>query len=390
MLFRYILSSFFEKYQWISWKIFFDDRSYPRQETDPYFVLLKDMPTTQSIEVYHNIGSNVNATTLEECNFRKKVQIITLSDSEVQIRILAGRVQDIRPDIQNENHHHNRLYFQWYWSTPGRPHNWVVLHLRHAQLRKGETTVWWILDKEKTIITYNKYYLMPPSLRPKNSIFSYWHSHTPSENNQWTIRISGGRDLKSTVTLDPRTSTQCWPYYLGPEQCSDRENHTYCTPMLDRLEKTLLQSPTNVTNWEDRLQYEPFCKPYFQKLERRHDISRYYKKLVQVSQSSDLSNFKCFFLHSTHLTNWNTTHKLTRIKFYNLENQMQQMLMQFDQQYNSTAEMVKNYEYYQIQVRHSDLLLLRSMDQLESITDENYSTRLSQKMTALSDKARIA
>ena len=69
---------------------------------------------------------------------------------------------------------------------------------------------------------------------------------------------------------------------------------------------------------------------------------------------------------------------------------MQQMLMQFDQQYNSTAEMVKNYEYYQIQVRHSDLLLLRSMDQLESITDENYSTRLSQKMTALSDKARIA
>ena len=152
MLFPYILTSFFEKYQCISWKSFFDDRSYPRQETDPCYVLLKDMPTIRSTEVNHNIGSDINASTLEECNFRKKVQIITLSDSEVQIQIPAGPVQDIRPDIQNENHHHDRLYFQWYWSTPDRLHNWIVVHLRHGQLRKRETTVWWILDKVHTVI----------------------------------------------------------------------------------------------------------------------------------------------------------------------------------------------------------------------------------------------
>ena len=206
MLFPYILTSFFEKYQWISWKIFFDDRSYPRQETDPCYILLKDMPTILSIEVNHNIGSDVSASTLEECNFRKKVQIITVSDSEVQTRIPAGRIRDIRNDIQNEDHYHDRLYFQWYWSTPGRP------------------------------------------------------------------RASDGRDLESTVTLEPRTSTQCWPYYFGPEQCSDRENHTYCTPTLGRLEKTLLQWSTDTMNWEDRLQYESFCKAYFQELEPRHDI----------------------------------------------------------------------------------------------------------------------
>ena len=113
---------------------------------------------------------------------------------------------------------------------------------------------------------------MPPSLRPKNSIFSYWQSHARCENNQSTLRASDGRDLESTVTLEPRTSTQCWPYYFGPEQCSDRENHTYCTPTLGRLEKTLLQSSTDTTNWEDRLQYESFCKAYFQELEPRHDI----------------------------------------------------------------------------------------------------------------------
>jgi len=111
MLFPYILTSFFEKYQWILWKIFFDDRSYPEQETHSCYILLKDMSTIRSIAVNHNIGSDVNGSTLEECNFRKKVQIITLSVSEVQIRIPAGPIQDIRPGIQDENHHHDRLYF---------------------------------------------------------------------------------------------------------------------------------------------------------------------------------------------------------------------------------------------------------------------------------------
>jgi len=99
MLFPYVLTSFFEKYQQISWKLFFDDRSYPREEIDPCYILLKDMPTIRSIGVNHNIGSNVNASTLEECNFREKAQIITLSDSEVQIRVRAGRIRDIRPDL---------------------------------------------------------------------------------------------------------------------------------------------------------------------------------------------------------------------------------------------------------------------------------------------------
>ena len=54
-LFPYILTSFFEKYQWIFWKLFFDDRSYPIQEASPCYILLKDMPTIQSIDVNHHI-----------------------------------------------------------------------------------------------------------------------------------------------------------------------------------------------------------------------------------------------------------------------------------------------------------------------------------------------
>ena len=200
------------------------------------------------------------------------------------------------------------------------------------------------------------------------------------------MRDSDGRNVESTVTLEPRTSTQCWTYHTSPAQCSDHENHTYCTPTLGRLENVLLQSSTNTTNWEDRLQYEPFCKAYFQELEPRHDISRYYQKRIQARPFSDLFNIKWFSLHSTHSTNWNVTHTLTHTNFSNLEDQIQQILLQFDQQNNFTMEMVKNYDYYQMQVQHFDSLLLRLTDQLESIKEENNRIHMFQTMMALSNK----
>jgi len=76
---------------------------------------------------------------------------------------------------------------------------------------------------------------------------------------------------------------------------------------------------------------------------------------------------KWFSLHSIHLTNRNTTHTWTPINSSNSEGQTQQILMEFDRQYNFTMEMVKNYGYYQMQLRHFDLLLSRSVDQLELI-----------------------
>jgi len=218
---------------------------------------------------------------------------------------------------------------------------------------------------------------MPPSLRPKYSIFTYWQSHTHCENNQWTLRASNGRNWKSIVILEPRTSTQCWPYLISLAPCSDHENHTYCPPTLGRLEKVLSQPSMHITNWEAHLQYEPFCKAYLQELEPRYVVFRYYTQLIQASQVSNLFNIEWFSLHSMHSTNGNTTHAPRQFNFTYLENQTQQILIQFDRQYNFTMEMVKNYEYYQMQARHFDSLLLRLVDQLELLTDTNGRLRLS-------------
>ena len=135
---------------------------------------------------------------------------------------------------------------------------------------------------------------------------------------------------------------------------------------------------------------EPFCKAYLQELEPRHDISRYYQKLIEASQFFALFNTKWFSPHFTHLINWNATHTLTHANFFNLEIQLQQILLQFDQQNNFTMEMVKNYDHYQMQVRHFDSLLLRLVDQLELVTDASDRIRLSQIMMAVSNRASIA
>ena len=112
--------------------------------------------------------------------------------------------------------------------------------------------------------------------------------------------------------------------------------------------------------------------------------------MVQTGQFSELFNIKWFSLHSIQSINWNVAHTLTHANFSNLENQTQQTLLQYDQHNNFTVEMVKNYEYYQMQIRHFDSLLLRLMDQLESVTDTNDRLRLSQTMTTLSNKATAA
>ena len=109
--------------------------------------------------------------------------------------------------------------------------------------------------------------------------------------------------------------------HTSPSQCSDHENHTWCTPTLGRLEKVLSQASTNITTWEDRLQHEPFCKAYSQELEPRHDIFRYYKRLVQTGQFFELFNTKWFSLHSMHSTNGNPIHAMRQFNFSYVENQ---------------------------------------------------------------------
>jgi len=91
-----------------------------------------------------------------------------------------------------------------------------------------------------------------------------------------------------------------------------------------------------------------------------------------------------------HSTNGNTIHVPRQFNFSNLENQIQQILMQFDQHSNSTVEMVKNYDYYQMQVRHYDSLLLRLMDQFEVFNEDTDRPRMFQKMSTLINKASTA
>ena len=53
-------------------------------------------------------------------------------------------------------------------------------------------------------------------------------------------------------------------------------------------------------------------------------------------------------------------------------------------------EMVKNYDYYQMQVRHYDSLLLRLMDQFEVFKEDTDCPSMFQAMSTLSNKASMA
>ena len=155
--------------------------------------------------------------------------------------------------------------------------------------------------------------------------------------------------------------------------------------MMGRIENLLQTSETE--NWPDKLGYESLCKAYCKGHMSRSSMQRNYRELIDQGPMSRFINTKSF---SMHLITGSIIPMPRQFNFSYLENQTQQVLSQFDQQSNFTMEMVKNYEYYKMQVRHFDSLLLHLMDQQESITDENKRMRLFRTMTTLSNKVSTA
>jgi len=65
---EYIIASFIEKHQWTAWKLFYDDHSYPQQETKTCYILLKDMPAIEAIKSYN--GTHIPGK-ISECDLQK-------------------------------------------------------------------------------------------------------------------------------------------------------------------------------------------------------------------------------------------------------------------------------------------------------------------------------
>jgi len=108
---EYIIASFIEKYQWVAWKLFFDDRSYPNQEIDTYYILLKDMPNVKTIKNNNSTLSPIGADNISECNPRQLVKIETINEHEVFVRIPGGDFTMVLPNVSEHTQLHDRLFF---------------------------------------------------------------------------------------------------------------------------------------------------------------------------------------------------------------------------------------------------------------------------------------
>lgn len=189
--------------------------------------------------------------------------------------------------------------------------------------------------------------------------------------------------LTSEITEEYSNHHHCWPYTCTP----GRQNHTYCTPTSGRLESVLLKSRTNITNWRNRLNTNLSAKPMYKALFQ--DV-KYYHKLAEVGIFSDLLDIEWFSLNSTHLSNLSQVTLPMRTNLLDLEQTIQMRLLQFDRQYNYTLDIIKSYDYYMMQVRVLESLLLQSMDQSEVMTDQSTSIQVYKKMSERSDRATKA
>jgi len=114
---------------------------------------------------------------------------------------------------------------------------------------------------------------------------------------------------------------------------------------MGRLENLLQTSETR--NWPHVLGYESLCKAHRKGHVSRSSMQRKYRELNNQGPMSRFINVKWF---SMHLINGSVIPMSRQFNISYLENQTQQVLSQFDQQSNFTMEIVKNYDYYQIQI----------------------------------------
>jgi len=108
---EYIIASFIEKYHWVAWKLFFDDRSYPNQEIDSYYILLKDMPNVKTIKNNNSTLSPIGTDNVSECNPQQLVKMETINEHEVLARIPGGDFTMVLPNVSEHTQLHDRLFF---------------------------------------------------------------------------------------------------------------------------------------------------------------------------------------------------------------------------------------------------------------------------------------
>ena len=151
---EYTIVSFVEKYQRVTWKLFFDDRRYPNQEIDTCYILLKDTPNVKTIENNNSTLSPIRTNNISECDPRHLVQIETINEYEASVRIPGGDFIMVLPNVNDHTQLHDQLYFKWYRkNNHGR--NWIVIKIKYRLMRTKYAPSWWILQKLQTNLMFH-------------------------------------------------------------------------------------------------------------------------------------------------------------------------------------------------------------------------------------------
>ena len=157
---EYIIVSFVEKYQWVAWKLFFDDRPYPGQEIEACYILLKDMPNVKTKKKNNSTRSAVQTDYIRECNPQQVVKIETINENEILVRIPGGKFMMVQPNVSDHTQLYDRLYIKWSWKDRGIRF-WAVIKIKYGPIRIKPTPIWWVLRSLRTNLIFHQYYMTP-------------------------------------------------------------------------------------------------------------------------------------------------------------------------------------------------------------------------------------
>jgi len=236
-----LLSYFYEKYAYITFKLSHDTDLMYHMNTTNCTLGLHELPELQ--EVIKPQGETRILYT-HRCILQKIVRIQKLTWTEYTISFPTSRLRNIKqqtPRYLNSTTPEQTLTFQWPYTNQTA----FKLHIRASHRRKNLPKIWWILPHTDSLLTYHKNHFAPIDTRTTTYSYEFKNKHYYNEGG--CIAQCKHKKLHQNVRRH-KLPTISWPLPTDNIQ-GIIPTRFYCLPQCGTIETHMKIFHNNGPSW---------------------------------------------------------------------------------------------------------------------------------------------
>jgi len=212
------MASFFERYNGVTFQLKAKNSDYLlTQIMTPCYIRKEEFPQLKTLN-YSGVTKEPFETEINACNYTTWYPIERVSRNQIQVLIPWGNLRPFIPTSAAND----KLYFHRTFSKNyGTEQKWIVLEVLVGNKLTRPRPTAFVIDQDISYLTDHKFLFLPPSLRTRHSMFSYYTNGICYYNSTFTTspvspQYPGGIVMNPVrlVTWWCTQTSKCTPSYL--------------------------------------------------------------------------------------------------------------------------------------------------------------------------------